>query len=190
MSSPINDRSETRERIGLRRAWRESHGNLLLMFAALILVVGLTLIWANPPSSPVSLDFSDGQESEITLPPDSFLIRISTDDLASEGPVRIAVYDSEEAFGDATKALLKDSMVPVEGFAVWQVNLDALPEQFGVAAYHDLDDNGELNRGLLNAPIEPYGFSNNARSLVGPPSYGETLVDRPDESTMIEIRVR
>ncbi|MEO1616890.1 MAG: DUF2141 domain-containing protein [Planctomycetota bacterium] len=188
---PLNDRTEVRERMGLRRAWQESHGNLLLGFAGVILVAGLILIWKSPDEPEVALGL-DGEQilTEPPLPPNALLIRISSDIDAAGGPIRIAIYDSEEAFGDVDKALMKDAMKPVEGFVVWEVNLDALPIQFGVAAYHDLDDNGELNRGMLNAPVEPYGFSNNARSLVGPPSYSETLVDKPESSEMIEIRVR
>ncbi|WP_182869089.1 DUF2141 domain-containing protein [Stieleria mannarensis] len=175
-----------------RRAWKESHGNLLLAFAGLIFLVGLAMIWASPPGTPeidVDLGTVDDADQVVTLPPNVILIRVATSQLTSEGPIRIAVYDSAKTFGNPEQAIIKDSLVPIDGFVVWEIKLDFLPEQFAIAAYHDLDDNGELNRALFNAPVEPYGFSNNARSLVGPPTYEQTIMQRPTESTAIEIRV-
>jgi uncharacterized protein (DUF2141 family) len=190
----LNDKLERsypqHEKGRFRRAWKESHGFALLGFAAVILVTGLILIWASPPAD----DETDvvtlvDVENAVELPEDAILVRVSTSEYESTSPIRIAVYDSEQAFGDPSKAIIKDSLNPVDGFAVWEIKLDFLPEQFAIAAYHDLDDNGQLNRALFNAPVEPYGFSNNARSLVGAPTYEQTVVQRPSASTAIEVRV-
>ncbi|MCS7468918.1 DUF2141 domain-containing protein [Stieleria sp. ICT_E10.1] len=175
-----------------RRAWKESHGNLLLAFAGVIFLIGLAMIWASPPDTSefdVDLGAVANTDQVPSLPPNVILIRVATSQLDSTGPIRIAVYDSAENFGNPDRAIIKDSLVPIDGFVVWEIQLSILPEQFAIAAYHDLDDNGELNRALFNAPVEPYGFSNNARSLVGPPTYEQTIMERPSESTAIEIRV-
>lgn len=175
-----------------RRAWKESHGNALLGFAAILFAVGMLLIWTSPPrEAELDIDMSaNNAVNEVTeLPADTMVIRVATNQVASTGPIRIAIYDSKEAFGNPEKAIIKDTIPPVEGFVAWAIKLEFLPESFAIAAYHDLDDNGELNRALFNAPVEPYGFSNNARSLVGPPTYDQTIIKRPSASTMIEIRV-
>ncbi|MCA9139786.1 MAG: DUF2141 domain-containing protein [Planctomycetales bacterium] len=175
-----------------KRAWNESHGYALLGFAAVIFMIGMLLIWTSPPrDSELEIDLSQNKTSqdEIELPPDTLVIRVATTQVTSEGPIRIAIYDSKETFGIPSKAIIKDTIKPVEGFVAWAIKLEFLPESFAVAAYHDLDDNGELNRALFNAPVEPYGFSNNARSLVGPPTYEQTIMQRPTVSTIIEIRV-
>lgn len=175
-----------------RRAWKESHGNALLGFAAIILFIGLVMIWSSPPrESGPDLDLMGMEDSQVpsNLRKNAIVVRVVTSQLTSEGPIRIAVYDSKEAFGNPDKAIIKDSLVPVEGFVVWEISLEILPERFAIAAYHDLDNNGELNRALFNAPVEPYGFSNNARSLVGPPTYEQTLMERPKEAAAIELCV-
>lgn len=181
-----------KEKGRFKRAWKESHGNWLLGFAAALFAIGMILIWNSPPKAP-ELDVDriglENSESAVELPPDAILLRVSTTQPASTGPIRIAVYDSREAFGDPDRAVIKDSLVPVDGFVVWEIKLEILPETFAIAAYHDLDNNGELNRALFNAPVEPYGFSNNARGLTGQPTYEQTLMNRPDVSTAIEIRV-
>jgi len=192
---PLNEkilRSPSNEKGRFKRAWKDSHGNALLCFAGILFLVGLAMIWASPPrdAQPEVVLLADGTETlDAELPADAILIRVVTSQANSDGPIRIAVYDSEDSFGDPDKAIIKDSLVPVDGFAVWEIKLSFLPEMFSIAAYHDLDNNGELNRALFNAPVEPYGFSNEARSLVGAPTYEQTVVQRPSTPTVIEIRV-
>ena len=175
----------------LKRAWKESHGTELLGFAFVIVLVGLILIWTRPPAEePPDIDtLVRGTAPAEELPKDAMLIRVATDQLSSEGPIRIAIYDSLESFGNPEKAIIKDALQPASGFVVWEIKLDFLPEEFSIAAFHDLDNNGELDRALFNAPVEPYGFSNNARSIFGPPTYEQTLISRPTEPRVIEIRV-
>ncbi|MDM4018999.1 DUF2141 domain-containing protein [Roseiconus lacunae] len=182
---------EKRRKGQLKRAWKESHGTALLGFALSILVVGLVLIWFSPPKleGPDLEVYVDGSVPAPELPENALLIRVATDQAVSTGPIRIAIYDSLESFGNPDKAIIKDALQPVDGFVVWEIDLDFLPDEFSIAAFHDLDNNGVLNRALLNAPVEPYGFSNNARNLFGPPTYDQTLVTRPTEPRVIEIRV-
>jgi uncharacterized protein (DUF2141 family) len=40
-----------------------------------------------------------------------------------------------------------------------------------VKSFHDRDANGKMNFNPLGMPLEPYGFSNNARAPFGPPSW-------------------
>lgn len=191
----LNDKNShwyPQEKGHFKRAWKEDRGNALLGFAGILLVLGMIMIWASPPSKPdVMIDLlADGGElREIKPPPDSLLIRVSTDQLDSEGPIRIAIYDSEAVFGQQEKAIIQDALIPIDGFVGWEIKLDILPRRFAIAAYHDLDNNGELNQGLFNAPVEPYGFSNNARSVIGTPTYEQTIMERPSSPTTIEIRV-
>ncbi|MEL6105587.1 MAG: DUF2141 domain-containing protein [Planctomycetota bacterium] len=184
--TPLNDPVQ---KGWFKRAWKDSRGNWLLAFAGLVFVLGLGVIWATPePESLPPTTFDDG-EKPLAVSPDSILIRITTDSNDASMPIRIAIYDSVEKFGQTELAILKDSLVPVDGFVVWEIATSVLPSEFSVAAYHDLNDDGELNRGLFNAPSEPYGFSNNARGLVGPPTFEQTLVKQPLEDSIIDLRV-
>lgn len=186
-------RSARTEKANFKRAWKESHGNAILGFAALIFLCGLIAIWLSPesPQEPdLDLLVAPGANAPPEVPTDSIRVRVATNAIASSAPIRIAIYDSKDSFGDPEKAIIKDSLVPANGFATWDIQLDSLPEEFAVAAYHDLDENEELNRGLFNAPEEPYGFSNNARSIIGPPTYEQTLVKRPDDPIVMEVNLR
>lgn len=172
-----------------KHAWKESRGNWLLGFAALVFVLGMGVIWSQPEPTEITPDTFDSDDPTVSVAPDSILIRISTDLPNESGPIRIAIYDSVETFGQSELAILKDSLVPVDGLVVWQIADDFLPSEFSVAAFHDLNDDGELNRGLFNAPSEPYGFSNGARGIVGPPTFEQTLVKQPLDPPVIDLRV-
>jgi uncharacterized protein (DUF2141 family) len=61
---------------------------------------------------------------------------------------------------------------------------------YAVQAYHDENGNRRLDRNLLGAPSEPYGFSNDARRSFGPPSYKEAEFTLSSHAMTLEIRVR
>ena len=50
------------------------------------------------------------------------------------------------------------------------------PGEYAVAAFHDANDDGELNTNFAGMPQEGYGFSNDARGFMGPPSFAAAAV--------------
>jgi uncharacterized protein (DUF2141 family) len=48
---------------------------------------------------------------------------------------------------------------------------DIQPGNYAVAIFHDVNQNGKLDKNIFGIPTEDYGFSNNARGSFGPPSY-------------------
>ena len=62
--------------------------------------------------------------------------------------------------------------------------------EYVIAAFQDLNGNGELDRNLLGVPTEPYGFSKLPPSKWRAPSFGEvaTQVQGPQERLKIEVR--
>lgn len=89
----------------------------------------------------------------------------------SEGDVKYAVFDraghgttpvrtgAAEIRGDRTAAFV------VEGLAVGEYSL---------VVFHDINLNGDLDRGAFGRPIEPYTFSRNVRGRFGTPSFEDT----------------
>lgn len=50
---------------------------------------------------------------------------------------------------------------------------DLPPGQYAAQAFHDEDDNGRLERGLLGMPREGMGFSRDAPMRFGPPRFSD-----------------
>lgn len=90
-------------------------------------------------------------------------------------PVRLAVYDSEEAFLEQARSK-HEAAVDEKGLAI--LPLGALePGEYAFAAYLDLNGDGELNRGkVLGRPKEPVAFSNGVKPALRKPSFSETKV--------------
>lgn len=73
---------------------------------------------------------------------------------------------------------------------ITEVRFDDVPAiPFAIKAFHDADADGQLTCGLMGIPKEPYGFSNNARGIFGPPSFKDAAIQCGPLSTVrIELR--
>lgn len=92
-----------------------------------------------------------------------------------KGPVMVAVFDSEASFPNHENAKFKVSLKD-EG-PVIETSIAITQGSFAIAAYQDQDGNGKLSKAAFGIPTEPYGFSNNAKGSMGPPSYQAASVD-------------
>ena len=106
------------------------------------------------------------------------------------GHVKIAIFDKADAFPDDEKAIQREK-VPVGDKleAVWVIN-GLAPGQYGVAVFHDIDDDGVLDTNFVGMPKEPYGFSNNARGTFGPPAYEATTFAFDGQPMTISIQAK
>jgi uncharacterized protein (DUF2141 family) len=105
---------------------------------------------------------------------------------SADGQIRVALFDSEKAF---LHNPVKAGIVPIERFCGhWQVKALS-PGVYALAVYHDRNSNGKLDSNMLGIPLEPYGFSNNARGVLGPPSFGEACFHVAGSNTRIEVRL-
>jgi len=59
-----------------------------------------------------------------------------------------------------------------------------------VAIYHDENNNHRFDRTLIGMPAEGYGFSNDARIFLGPPSFKSTQFLVGPGETHIAIALR
>lgn len=64
------------------------------------------------------------------------------------------------------------------------------PGRYGIRVYQDLNDNGDLDRGAMGMPREPYGFSNDAPVRMGPPGWKDTAFEVSDGGAVQTISLR
>lgn len=80
-----------------------------------------------------------------------------TTSVASKGELHLAVYDSELGF--QTREELLSFVRPTTGQTLsLELQLPAAGD-YVLAAFHDLNGNGELDTNMFGVPTEPYGFS-------------------------------
>lgn len=105
---------------------------------------------------------------------------------SSEGSIRVALYASEQAF---LKNLYAGQIAPAQKGSIAVRFGDVPPGSYALSVYHDENENGELDKNFLGIPTEPYGFSNNARGMFGPASFGDAMVAIEDQARQIVIRL-
>ena len=102
------------------------------------------------------------------------------------GTVKAAIYQSAAHF---LSKPLQQATVPANGSTV-QLHLDKLPAgQYAVAVFQDVNANGKLDSNFFKIPSEPTGSSNDARSMMGPPSYEKARFLLPEAGTTIAIKL-
>lgn len=57
---------------------------------------------------------------------------------------------------------------------------DLPPGRYAVNAFHDENDNGDLDTNLVGIPSEGYGFANDPDSSFGPPDFDAAAIDVGD----------
>ncbi|MGB7325746.1 MAG: DUF2141 domain-containing protein [Rubripirellula sp.] len=188
--------SEPREPNAPPSTWQENHGNMLLGFAALVVLVGaLILLYSQNRFVPVR--FPDGDaitnpeldENGDSEASDGIYIDISG--AANDtGVMRIALYENKESFNIIEHSFLRSTAMISEGNARVAVPFELVPERFAVAIFHDENENGQLDRNRFDVPTERYGFSLNAKGTSAPPTYSNTVVERPKIGNSIQVSIR
>ena len=101
----------------------------------------------------------------------------------------VAVFDSADGFPKPEHSRTTTT-IPVDAESV-EFSL-SLPDSSttGIAIFQDLNGDGKLTKNGFGLPTEPYGFSNNARSTFGPPSFSQAAFNVDEKTSPIEITVR
>jgi uncharacterized protein (DUF2141 family) len=106
----------------------------------------------------------------------------------NRGKVYVAVYDVPETFPVSGRQRAGQVVTPDDGQLTVHFE-DLPPGRYAAVAFQDVNGNGKLDKNFLGVPKEPYGFSNNARGMAGPPPFSEAAVTLdPDGETTIALK--
>ena len=153
--------------------------SVLFVFASCAALVGAS---ASATAKPTPAQGSDKKASK------SMLIVEVTNLRNSKGRVAVAVFASEKAFPEQSRALRGKLTKINKGRA--KVKFEGLkPGTYAVAVLHDENKNDKMDFNLLGMPLEGYGFSNNASAMFGPPSF-EDASFRVRGKTKSKIRAK
>src|SRR5690606_16285288 len=86
------------------------------------------------------------------------------------GTVQFAIYDAPEHFPTRNGRVAKGGAPATEAGTI--IRVPALKAgTYAVAVFHDENDNDSFDQNFFGLPLEDYGFSNDARGFLGPPSF-------------------
>ena len=104
---------------------------------------------------------------------------------SSDGNIRAAIYADAAAFDRGT--ILTGKTLPAVSGTTKLTFSGLEPGSYGIALFQDLNGNEKLDRNLLGAPIEPFGFSNNPVIGFAAPTFEEFVVDFDGSPTTLNI---
>lgn len=103
----------------------------------------------------------------------------------ARGKVAVAVCDRAHFLKECT---YHASLPAHDGENV--VSVPGVPAgTWAVLVYQDENDNGKLDRNFIGIPSEPYGFSRDARSHFGPPSFEDAAIEVKAEPTVANVKL-
>ena len=92
----------------------------------------------------------------------------------SNGAARIALFNDKEKYskdkGTADDAYKKEA-VPIKNNAAACTFSDLPNGMYAIKVYHDEDNSGKFYTNAFGIPKVQYGFSNNAKGMMGPASF-------------------
>lgn len=109
----------------------------------------------------------------------------------SRGVVKLTLYpDDASRFLKPKGSLYVTKVTARQGLAYACIYIPQ-PGGYGLALYHDENDNGKIDRNGLGIPKEGFGFSNNPRIFLSAPSFAKvrfTVHGSSGSSTRIKMK--
>ena len=93
-----------------------------------------------------------------------------------KGSMFIAVFDDPASFPEFGKQY-REMVLPVRSKELSHTFKDLPNHTYAVAVFHDINDNGILDKNALGIPLEPYGFSRNARARFSAPAFEDAKIE-------------
>lgn len=105
---------------------------------------------------------------------------------SDKGAVMVGLFDKTSAFPQTP---LVGQRVAAGASAV-VVFKNLAPGRYALSAYHDENDNRQLDRGMFGIPKERYGFSQDARGAGGPPEFRDAAFELKDADQHVKLTLR
>jgi uncharacterized protein (DUF2141 family) len=128
---------------------------------------------ATAPSAPTSRPSAipmPTQRSSAPNRPQQTTVLLELETLRPEGKIAVAVYRDADSFRHSRNPV-RVMMLNRDGPTTRAYIQGLTPGRYVIAAFQDLDSDGELGKGAFGIPREPFGFSNDARGRFGPPTF-------------------
>lgn len=108
---------------------------------------------------------------------------------SEKGQLFIALFDEEDEFPIFGRQLIGE-IKPLTAKSRQEFTFKGLRHKtYAIAVFHDLNSNGKLDKNAFGIPLEPYGFSNNARNTFSAPSFSQASFSHSNQGE-ISITVK
>jgi uncharacterized protein (DUF2141 family) len=107
------------------------------------------------------------------------------------GFVRCVAYDGPERFPEGTRHVVARVSATVVGRTA-RCEFPTLPRgrDLAVVIHHDENGDNVFQRGIFGVPLEGYGFSNDVRPVLAPPSFEACRFRAQSDAVALRITTR
>lgn len=106
------------------------------------------------------------------------------------GNMTITLYGGRSEDFLARNGKLARQRVPLHATQAEACFAVSAPGEYAIAVYHDENDDHDFNRNLIGMPAEGFGFSNDAPTTIGLPSFNDVRFRIGPEGGRVQIRLR
>jgi uncharacterized protein (DUF2141 family) len=106
---------------------------------------------------------------------------------STDGAIMVGLFDTPATF---PQKFLKGESAVAQIPSVTLIFENVEPGRYAMSAFHDRNGNGKLDSGAFGIPKEPFGFSRDARAVMGPPSFEDAAFDVPAEGLSLVIHLK
>jgi len=105
---------------------------------------------------------------------------------SDKGVVMVGIFNSDKEFLEKAWRGEKPKAQP----GTMKVTFKDVPAgSYAISVYHDVNENGKLDKNLIGIPTEGFGFSNDAMGTFGPPSFEKAMFKSPaDQPVTLTMR--
>lgn len=131
---------------------------------------------------------ADAEPKDVPLSSAGLVVRIVGCE-SEEGQIRCALFADEASFERRSDPARTAGLSASRSAVDWTV--DDLPAgRYAVAAYHDANGNGQLDKHAIGVPLEAYGFSRGARGKLGPPRFADAAFQYDGGPLQLSVELR
>ncbi|MEM7550082.1 MAG: DUF2141 domain-containing protein [Bacteroidota bacterium] len=105
---------------------------------------------------------------------------------ANKGQIVLAL-DNDERNYKSKKDCFKGYFLKVENNQANIIIEDLPTGEYAIKVYHDVNNNGKLDKNMIGVPSEPYAFSNNAKGFLGIPDFDEVKFPVREQREVVTI---
>lgn len=104
----------------------------------------------------------------------------------TRGVIRVGLFNKESDFPDQKKVCWSKALPAQKGKL--ELDIPELPHgNYALAIYHDLNNNGQLDKNMWGIPTEPYGFSNAVKAKWSAPAFGDAVFSFPKSQQRLSV---
>ena len=121
----------------------------------------------------------------------SSAIKVHIDGLQeAKGQICYSLFAKSKGFPDSSENTLQAKCVPIQERSPRLTIENLHLGTYALAVFHDLNQDGELNRNFLGIPQEGFGFSQNPQIKTSPPSFGESAIIVVGAETNLQVHLQ